>query len=60
MIFSRFLIGFRIRERLKTQLSPDQSASTKIPSTNETPLGLVFTEINYFNGIRVVGKGSWK
>ena len=36
---------------LKTQSSPDQSASTKIPSTNETPLGLVFTKINYFYGI---------
>ena len=33
---------------LKNQPSPDQSVSTKIPSTNETPLGLVFTEIKNF------------
>ena len=32
---------------LKTQPSPDQSASMQIPSTNETPLGLVFTEIKF-------------
>ena len=33
---------------LKTQSSPDQSASIKIPSTNETPLDLVFTKINFY------------